>query len=98
MANDHILVHQGVSPNGDGINDFLLIDGITQYPDNHLMIINRNGALIYQAKGYDNSTGVFDGHSNINGRMQAPGTYFYTLDYNVNGVTKHKTGYIVLKY
>jgi gliding motility-associated-like protein len=85
MANDGILVHQGVSPNGDGINDFLVIEGITNYPDNHLMIINRNGALVFQAKGYDNSTRVFDGHSNINGRMQAPGTYFYALDYNVNG-------------
>jgi len=98
MANDGILVHQGVSPNGDGINDFLVIDGITQYPDNHLMIINLNGALVYQAKGYDNSNGVFDGHSNVNGRMQAPGTYFYALDYKVNGVLKHRTGYIVLKY
>ena len=98
MANDGILVHQGVSPNGDGINDFLVIDGITQFPDNHLMIINRNGALIFQAIGYDNTSRVFDGHSNINGRMQTPGTYFYALDYNVNGVTKHKTGYIVLKY
>jgi len=98
MANDGILVHQGVSPNGDGINDFLMIDGITQYPDNHIMIINLNGVLIYQAKGYDNSNGVFDGHSNINGKMQAPGTYFYALDYNVNGVLKHRTGYIVLKY
>jgi gliding motility-associated-like protein len=92
------MVHQGVSPNGDGINDFLVIDGITQYPDNHLMIINRNGALVFQSKGYDNSTRVFDGHSNVNGRMQTPGTYFYALDYNVNGVLKHKTGYIVLKY
>jgi gliding motility-associated-like protein len=98
MANDGILVHQGVSPNGDGINDFLVIEGITQYPDNHLMIINRNGVLIYQAKGYDNSNGVFDGHSNINGRMQQPGTYFYALDYSVNGITKHRTGFIVLKY
>jgi len=62
------------------------------------MIINRNGALVFQAKGYDNSTRVFDGHSNLNGRMQDQGTYFYALDYNVNGVTKHKTGYIVLKY
>jgi len=96
--NDGILVHEGVSPNGDGINDFLVIDGINQYPENHLMIINRNGALVYQAKGYDNSNGVFDGHSNINGRMQQPGTYFYALDYNVNGVLKHTTGYIVLKY
>jgi len=98
MANDGIMVHQGVSPNGDGINDFLVIDGIAQYPENHLMIINLNGALVYQAKGYDNSNGVFDGHSNVNGRMQQPGTYFYALDYIVNGVTKHKTGYIVLKY
>jgi gliding motility-associated-like protein len=98
MAIDGILVHQGVSPNGDGINDFLVIEGITQYPDNHLMIINRNGALVYQANGYDNSKGVFDGHSNINGRMQAQGTYFYALDYNVNGVIRHRTGYIVLKY
>jgi len=98
MANDGIMVHQGVSPNGDGINDFLVIDGIAQYPENHLMIINLSGALIYQAKGYDNSNGVFDGHSNVNGRMQQPGTYFYALDYIVNGVTKHKTGYIVLKY
>ena len=98
MANDGILVHQGVSPNGDGINDFLMIDGITRYPDNHLMIINLNGALIYRAKGYDNSKGVFDGHSNINGKMQVPGTYFYALDYSVNGLLKHRTGYIVLKY
>jgi len=30
--------------------------------------------------------------------MQQPGTYFYALDYNVNGILKHKTGYIVLKY
>jgi len=75
-----------------------VIDGITSYPDNHLMIINLNGALVYQAKGYDNSKAVFDGHSNINGRMQEPGTYFYALDYNVNGVTRHRTGYIVLKY
>ena len=98
MTNDGILVHQGVSPNGDGINDFLVIEGITNYPNNHLTIINRNGGLVYQARGYDNSKGVFDGHSNINGRMQAPGTYFYALDYSVNGLTKHKTGYIVLKY
>jgi gliding motility-associated-like protein len=97
-VNDGILVHQGVSPNGDGINDFLVIEGITQYPDNHLMIINRNGALVYQAKGYDNANGVFDGHSNVNGRMQEQGTYFYALDYSVNGVLRHRTGYIVLKY
>jgi len=95
---DGVTVHQAVSPNGDGINDYLTIDGITSYPDNNLMIIDRNGAMVYQAKGYDNSTKLFDGHSNINGKMQLPGTYFYSLDYTVNGENKHKTGYIILKY
>ena len=98
LAEDGVLVHQGVSPNGDGINDFLQIDNISLYPDNKLMIMNRNGQLVYEAKGYDNSSKVFDGHSNKNGQMQLPGTYFYQLDYTVSGFTKHKTGFIVLKY
>jgi len=98
MMGKEIMVHQGLSPNGDGINDFLMIDGIANYPDNKLQIINRSGQLIFEAKGYNNSTKVFDGHSNANGAMLLPGTYFYSLDYAVNGVTKHKTGFIVLKY
>jgi len=98
IADDGIVVHQAVSPNGDGINDILQIDNIGQYPDNRLMIMNRNGQLIYQATGYDNSSKVFDGHSSKNGQMQLPGTYFYQLDYIVSGVTRHKTGFIVLKY
>ena len=95
---DIVSVHQGVSPNGDGINDFLVIDGIQAYPDNKLSVMNRNGQLIYEAKGYDNNSKVFDGHSNKNGQMQLPGTYFYQLDYTVKGITKHKTGFLVLKY
>jgi gliding motility-associated-like protein len=98
IESDGLMVHQGVSPNGDGINDVLTIDGITAYPNNHLTIIDRSGSLIFQAKGYDNSLKAFDGHSNLNGRMQQPGTYFYSLDYIADGQTKHKTGYILLKY
>ena len=92
LNDDIVLVHQGVSPNGDGINDFLVIDGIQAYPNNKLSIMNRNGQLVYQTAGYDNSSKVFDGHSNKNGQMQLPGTYFYQLDYTVKGITKHKTG------
>ncbi len=98
IESDGITVHQGVSPNGDGINDVLTIDGITAYPNNHLTSIDRSGSLIFQAKGYDNITRAFDGHSGINGRMQQPGTYFYSLDYVADGQSKHKTGYILLKY
>ncbi len=98
IAEDGLVVHQGISPNGDGVNDFLLIDGIQAYSDNKLTIMNRNGQLIYEARGYDNNSKSFDGHSSKTGKMQLPGTYFYQLDYIVNGITKHKTGFIVLKY
>ena len=98
LSDDAIIVHQAVSPNGDGINDFLQIDGIQAYPDNKLTIMNRSGQMIYQTSGYDNTTKTFDGHSNKNGQMQLPGTYFYELDYTVKGITKTKTGFIVLKY
>jgi len=98
LADDGIVVHQALSPNGDGINDFLTIDNIANYPENKLSIMNRNGQMVYEASGYDNSSKVFDGHSNKNGQMQLPGTYFYQLDYTVSGITKHKTGFVVLKY
>jgi gliding motility-associated-like protein len=98
LADDGITVHPGVSPNGDGIDDFLQIDNITSYPDNRLMIMNRNGILVYEVKGYDNISKIFDGHSNKTGQMQLPGTYFYSLDYTVKGISKHKTGFLVLKY
>ena len=98
IADDGIVVHQAVSPNGDGINDFLQIDNIANYPENKLIIMDRNGQLVYEASGYDNRSKVFDGHSNKNGQLQLPGTYFYELDYVVKGVSNHKTGFIVLKY
>jgi len=97
-AGDGIVVHQGLSPNGDGVNDYLTIEGIANYPDNKLTIMNRDGGLIYEAKGYDNASKMFDGHSNKDGKMQVPGTYFYSLEYAAKGETKHKTGYIIIKY
>jgi gliding motility-associated-like protein len=95
---DKIIVHPAVSPNGDGINDFLRIEGLENYPENRVTLINRSGGTIYSVKGYNNSNIVFDGHSNINGRLELPGTYFYIVEYTINGQTRRKTGYFVLKY
>ncbi|TWI96221.1 gliding motility-associated-like protein, partial [Mucilaginibacter frigoritolerans] len=97
-AGDDILVHQAVSPNGDGINDFLYIEGIQNYPENEVTLINRNGVIIYQGFKYDNTSHVFDGHSNLTGALQQAGTYFYRVEIVVNGERKSKTGYFVLKY
>ena len=98
VAQNEPAVRQAVSPNGDGINDVLLIDNIENYPDNRVVLMNRSGNEIFNVTGYDNVLKVFDGHSNINKAMQLPGTYFYMLEYKVNGEVKRKTGYFIIKY
>ena len=93
-----IKVNQGVSPNGDGVNDVLLIENIEAYPDNKVVLINSDGAKIYETLGYDNVNKVFDGHSSTTGTMQQPGTYYYLIEYSDKGELKHKTGFIIIKY
>ncbi|MDB4922793.1 cadherin-like beta sandwich domain-containing protein [Mucilaginibacter sp.] len=95
---DKIVVHQGISPNCDGDNDFLIIDGLAAYPNNSLSIANQGGTLIFKAKGYNNTSVVFDGHSNINGSLQPRGTYFYLLEYNNGNQYKRKSGFLIIKY
>jgi sugar lactone lactonase YvrE len=98
-GDDGVVVHQGVSPNGDGANDFLYIEGISAYPGNKLSIMNTGGTLVFEAKDYGkNGNNMFDGHSNKTGTLLKPGTYFYALEYQVNKAAKRKTGYIIIKY
>lgn len=99
-ANNEIIVHQFVSPNGDNINDYLLIEGIQEFTNNSVKIINRNGIPVYSVIGYDNEKVKFDGHSNSNGSEYLPaGTYFYVIDYTNNaGLHRQKTGFFLLKY
>ncbi|OOQ57037.1 hypothetical protein BC343_16000 [Mucilaginibacter pedocola] len=92
-----ITVKQAVSPNGDGINDRFTIEGITAFPENVVRVMNRNGDVVYEAKGYDNLGTAFDGRSS-NGTMQQPGTYFYAIEYKKGAEILRKTGYLVLKY
>ncbi len=92
------VVKQAVSPNGDGVNDFLEIENIDNFPDNHLVLMRRDGTRIFEAYHYDNRSHTFDGHNSKNGQMQVAGTYFYLLEYKTGGVMKRKTGYVILKY
>ncbi|MEK6477881.1 gliding motility-associated C-terminal domain-containing protein [Catalinimonas sp. 4WD22] len=93
-----INVFNGVSPNGDGDNDVFHIDCIDQFPNNSVKIFNRSGALIYEAKGYDNRAIFFDGYGNrglyIGNKELPDGTYFYVIEKN-NG-QKPVTGYLEL--
>jgi gliding motility-associated-like protein len=93
-----VSIAKAVSPNGDGINDFLIIEGITSYPNNKLTVVNRTGNLMAEIKGYNNADRIFNGH-NASGQQIAAGTYLYLLEYvDGAGKTIRKTGYFLLKY
>jgi gliding motility-associated-like protein len=94
-----IVVPDGFSPNGDGINDVFVIPGIEDYPDCELTVYNRWGNKIYYMKGYDNS---WDGTPNDNsllvGKQKAPsGTYYYVLKLNSKSLPD-LYGFVVIKY
>ena len=63
------------SPNGDGINDFLILNCANTFPSNSLLIFDRYGNSVFEAAPYDDS---WDGTFN-NGDVPR-GTYFYILD------------------
>ena len=92
-----VRVSKVVSPNGDGINEFLIIEGIKDQPDNRVRIFNRNGTVLYEAKGYNNGNTAFRGIST--GRQRLPaGTYFYVAEIRVDGTWKYEKGWFLLRY
>lgn len=95
-GNSQILVAQALSPNGDGINDVFVIEGIKAYPENQVKIINRGGVKVYEQKGYNNENIVFNGKSN-GGDKLPDGTYYYSIEYKQNGQWVQKKGYLFLK-
>jgi gliding motility-associated-like protein len=74
-----IHVYSGITPNGDGVNDGWVIDGITFFSDNSVDIFNRWGNLVWYGDGYDNVNVVWKGE-NTNGERLPDGTYFYIIN------------------
>ena len=74
-----IKANEAFSPNGDGINDYFIIERIEEYPDNELTVFDRSGAIHYRVKGYANN---WDGTANMGkfkGKKVPVGTYYYRL-------------------
>ncbi|MCH8517388.1 MAG: gliding motility-associated C-terminal domain-containing protein [Cyclobacteriaceae bacterium] len=79
-----ILVYNGVSANGDGLNDFFFIDCLDSFPNNRVRIFNRAGETVFEMNFYNNNDRVFEGFGNRGvyaGSRELPaGTYFYVVD------------------
>ncbi len=90
-----IIIPDAFSPNSDGKNDLLVIQGLEYYPDNAMLIFNRWGNKVLDRHRYQND---WDGRSegNMNWGDELPeGTYYYVLDLG-NG-DEALTGYIYLR-
>ncbi len=70
--------YNAFSPDGDGINDYWIIDGIEQHKGNVVRIYNRWGILLWEGTNYDNVNVVWDGYTNTGVEMPSA-TYFYLI-------------------
>ena len=72
-----VIVPSGFTPNGDGINDQLVIPALSNYTTINLIVYNRYGNVVYEASPYNND---WDGTNGKSGMELPDGTYFYTLE------------------
>ena len=73
---DDLELTTGLSPNGDGMNDFYVIFGVAEHPDNTFKVFNRWGNLVYEISGYlDQWYG-----QNMSGENLSDGTYFIVFE------------------
>jgi gliding motility-associated-like protein len=70
-----LVIHNGFSPNGDGVNDTFIIEGIDQYPNNEIVIFNRWGNEVFRKKRYNN-----EWNGTWSNGIVPDGTYYYVLE------------------
>ncbi len=87
----------GITPNGDGVNETFIVPHLEykpeQYPDRELIIFNRWGDIVFQAKPYLND---WNGQ-NKNGQPLPSSTYYYVLRLDIGEGKIFKGDITILK-
>ncbi len=90
-------IPNAITPNDDGLNDAFIIDFILaepdKYPDNELIIVNRWGDEVYQAKPYQNN---WNGTNKL-GLPLPDGTYYYLLRLDLQNGLIYKGDITILR-
>ncbi len=91
-------IPEAFSPNGDGVNDVLIINGLKVYTQAQLIIFNRNGHVIFDSgKGYKNNWNGSNNSSMFSIGTELPeGLYYYVFKPNGQN-RKDVTGNIYIK-
>lgn len=88
-------IPQGISPNGDGVNDKFMIEAVEELPKSQLLVFNRYGDEVWrnETEGYQND---FDGTWKKNGQPLPDMSYWYIFKFN-DGVHADRMGYIIIE-
>ncbi len=84
-----------ITPNGDGLNDVLVIEGIQKFPGSELEVFDRWGRSVYQSGDYRAGDPLVVSQDAFRGEDLSDGTYFYVL--KIDGGDCVRTGYIQLQ-
>jgi len=76
------------TPNGDGVNDKFVINGLENCEKKMLLVKDRSGKIIFQSQNYDNS---WDGGNLPNG------TYYYQFNYSINNINELRQGAVLIR-
>lgn len=79
-----VLAPNVFTPGGDGNNDFLIFDGLENFPGSRLQVFNRWGTTVYENTDYRNDW---------NGGQLNDGTYFFVLNLSDG---QNVTGFVTL--
>ncbi|WP_264522511.1 gliding motility-associated C-terminal domain-containing protein [Flavobacterium sp. N2469] len=93
-----LIVYDIVSPDGDGKNEELVIEGLDCYTSNKVGIYNRWGIKVFEMENYGTNGNAFNGYSDgratyKRGQKLPTGTYYYILlVIDSNNTIHEKTG------
>jgi hypothetical protein len=70
-----VIIYNALSLNGNGQNDYMVIENAEYFPDNSLEVYNRDGHLIYSQTQYGVDDNLFRGVANV-GNIYGGGTIY----------------------
>jgi gliding motility-associated-like protein len=91
LTTQAVIVPNTITPNNDGKNDSLVIEGLDNFPDHELTIFSRWGETVFKTKTYANN---WKGKSS-NNKQLPDGTYLYVLSLDAEKTKKLK-GHILI--
>ncbi len=88
----NVTISNLMTPNDDGYNDRWIVQNIENYPNTKVIVVNREGQVVFSSDNYDNN---WDG-TGKSGKGLPDGTYYYVIQFE-NDEKIYKGAITILK-